>query len=145
MPVRGSVVTSAVVAVAMLTLAACSPEPQQPGMAILDRAASAEDEVPVFVDLKGTDPSTVRLAADHGGFRFYLARPDQKAGFCLIQVADEGKDRWGSACATDGGPVLTTNLLGYGSEAAVVADGGDTGDLVGQGYALIQVNILVRR
>lgn len=41
--------------------------------------------------------------------------------------------------------MLTTNLLGYGSEAAVVADGGDTGDLVGQGYALIQDNILVRR
>ncbi|MBT2249100.1 hypothetical protein JHV56_10360 [Arthrobacter sp. BHU FT2] len=114
-------------------------------MAILDRAALAEDEVPAFVDYKGLDLSTVRLAADHGGFRFYLARPDQEAGFCLIQIADGAKDRWGSACATDDGPVLTTNLLGYGSEAAVVPDGEDTGDLVGQGYVLIQDNILVRR
>ena len=137
--------TSVVAALAMLALVSCTPEPQQPGMAILDRAASAEDEVPAFVDLKGKDPSTVRLAADLGGFRFYLARPAQEAGFCLIQVAEAGKDRWGSACTTDGKPVLTTNLLGFGSEAAVVADGEDTGDLVGQGYALIQDNILIRR
>lgn len=87
----------------------------------------------------------MRFAAESGGFQFYLARPADEPGVCLIQFADENPDQWGSICKTDGGPVLTANLLGYGSEAAVVADGADVEDLVGHGYMEIHENVLVRR
>lgn len=95
--------------------------------------------------MNGKDPSTVRFAAESGGFQFYLARPADEPGVCLIQFADETTDQWGSICKTDGGPVLTANLLGYGSEAAVVADGAEVEDFLVQGYTSIHENVIVRR
>lgn len=145
MPVRNAVWRTVVAGLAALTLASCTTVPQQPALAILDRPATNDDAVPAFVDLSDMAADSVRLAAEDGGFRFYLARPAQDAGFCLIQVADGDEDRWGSACKSDGGPVLTANLLGYGSDAAVVADDADAGDLMAQGYEAVQDNILLRR
>ena len=137
-----------VAALAVLALASCTNAPgaqSQPKMALLERPAGSQDTVPAFVDMAGKDPSTVRFAGESGDFRFYLARPEKEQGFCLIQVAAGDGNRWGSACRTTGEPILTANLLGYGSEAAVVADGANVDDLLAQGYTPVQDNILVRR
>jgi hypothetical protein len=105
----------AAVAAGLLTVFALSGCTFTNGEALptLERERTASDVLPPALasqlDINGTggvDPDTVRLAGEHDGADFYIARGNDDREVCLVIFVEA--DNWGSSCNISRGFELST-------------------------------------
>jgi hypothetical protein len=129
------------VAVTGLLLTGCAGSGDPAGFKVMERPATAADELPPAVDLGGIELGKVLLVAEFNGKKYYLGQADKGAHGCLITVSEDGL--WYSGCsgATEG--QLLTSSGPDQQPAMLVSDGFDTSDLEAHGWTRIADNVLV--
>ncbi|MBP2414476.1 hypothetical protein JOF48_003275 [Arthrobacter stackebrandtii] len=131
-------------AAGVLLLSACGGSP---GLAALDRAATAQDELPADVEFSpGFEAASVRLLATENGLKFYAAQGADRRTVCLAVVSVEGPGGWTAGCGT-----LATagTLVDVGSgplevSAALTADGTTAELMESDGWTKVHENVYIR-
>ena len=113
------------------------------GIAAIDRSATSEDQLPSYVSTESLDVDSVRLVAEHDGIAYFISRPADGSGFCVIRIPDRIQTVWAAACG-QGGNVVSTSSIGISQSVTLVTDGYSTSDLEKVGWEKITDNLLVR-
>jgi hypothetical protein len=71
----------AVGVVGLLGLTGCSGGDD---IAALDRAATSDDQLPSYVLTQDLDVDSVRQVVVHDGVSYFISRPEEDNGFCVI-------------------------------------------------------------
>lgn len=120
-------------------MSACS---DSGSLKVLERTATASDELPEDVKLNDVKLDKALLVAEANGKKYFVGQGNEGPHACLITVPTDGSG-WYSGCtdATKGELVKTG---GPDQESSIlVADGYDTKELEASGWTKIHENVLV--
>jgi hypothetical protein len=113
-------------------------------IAALDRAATSDDQLPSYVLTQDLDVDSVRQVVEHDGISYFISRPKEDNGFCVVRTKAQDDTAWGTACSTGTGKVVTNQTTGIPEVVTLVTDGYATDDLEEEGWTKIQENLLIR-
>jgi hypothetical protein len=137
----GRYVAIALGVVGLLGLTGCSGGDD---IAALDRAATSNDQLPRYVLTQNLDVASVRHVVEHDGINYFISKPEEDNGFCVIQTKGQDNTAWGTACSAGTGKVVTNQTTGIPEVVTLVTDGYATDDLEEAGWTKIQENLLIR-
>jgi hypothetical protein len=114
------------------------------GIAALSDGAGPEDQLPAYVLTQDLDATSVRKVIEKDGITYFISRPAQDQGFCIIRTKGRDDTAWGAACGTGTGRVITNSITGIPEAVTLVTDGYSTDDLEEEGWTKIHDNLLTR-
>jgi hypothetical protein len=95
----GRCVVFAVGVVGLLGLTGCSGGDD---IAALDRAATSDDQLPSYVLTQDLDVDSVRHVVKHDGINYFISKPEEDNGFCVIRTKGQDETAWGTALKRPG-------------------------------------------
>lgn len=114
------------------------------GIAALDRAPTADDQLPGYVVTQDLDVDSVRLVVEQEGINYFISERKEGVGFCLTLTKDQDERAWISACGGPVGEAITAQSRGIPGVVKLVVDGYSTDYLEENGWTKIHDNLLTR-